>query len=193
VSRGAAILAAFVLLIAVSGCSGEKASAHPVASASPPVFEPDNGVCHETASGQRQVSRTASLRDELRKPSSTLVLRCFVTTPFSADKIKDTAATPCGKKHQAEFAGVWTAPETSAAAIAKNDKPVVAGCLHVIGKFTHLSDKQIAKGDAGWLYFLPTDEEWQQGERGVRCFVYSDHEPITGSVKGIGPAALGVA
>jgi hypothetical protein len=287
VSRSTAVMAAFVLLIALSGCSGEKAAAHPAVSASPAVFRPDDGVCHEiittllqrvtyhkvgcdqphlsetyhlgaapdaalppvngsagelaayrecvaeatkflggpprTAAvdvslgwptietwqsgarwfecdlvqtdglGRGQVRRTASMRDDLRKPSSTLALRCFAATLDKADNIKTIKAASCAKKHQAEFAGVWTVPEKSAATIAKDEKQVVAGCLHVIGKFTHLTDKQLAKVDPGWLYYPPNDDEWSLGEHGFRCYAYDDEEPLIGSLKGIGPAALGLA
>jgi hypothetical protein len=287
VSRGAAVLAAFVLLIAVSGCSGEKAVARPASSVSAAVFRPDDGACHEIVTnllqsvtyhkvgcdqphlgetyhlgtapdaalppvngsagalaayrecvaqatkflgapartaaidvtlawptietwqsgarwfecdlvqtdglGRGQVRRTASLRNELRKPSSTLALHCFATTVDKADKIKTIKAASCGKKHQAEFAGVWTVPERSVATIAKDEKQIVAGCLHVIGQFMHLSDKQLAKTDPGWLYYPPNDDEWAQGEHGFRCYAYDSEDLASRSLKGIGPAAFGLA
>jgi hypothetical protein len=42
----------------------------------------------------------------------------------------------------------------------------------------------------GWISYNPTETEWAQGERGVRCFLWFNDKQVSRSLKGVGTAGL---
>ncbi|MEU5673845.1 hypothetical protein ABZ749_26530, partial [Micromonospora sp. NPDC047753] len=43
---------------------------------------------------------------------------------------------------------------------------------------------------AGSIYYPPSQREWEEGDRGVRCFLWSDDRKLTRSMRDVGPEGL---
>ena len=42
----------------------------------------------------------------------------------------------------------------------------------------------------GPIFYPPSQREWEEGDRGVRCFLWSDDRKLTRSMRGAGPQGL---
>jgi hypothetical protein len=141
--------------------------------------------------GGGDAARTGSLAGALRDGDSPLLLRCF--DPQVRDTtVRTMAPVSCTKRHAAEFAGLWTAPDVPYAEQARDRTRSAAGCRSVIARYTGVPDDDDVQYRTGWISFNPTRIEWQQGERRVRCFLWSSDGALTRSLAGAGPGALPV-
>lgn len=129
--------------------------------------------------------RTSSVRD-LLKTDSNLLHRCFNPALIDGD-LERMEKVDCDKPHRAEYAGVWTAPDTPYADFTKNSARTHQGCRGVIAAFTKVPNDNQFKYRIGTIIYNPTD--WTGGDRGVRCFLWDDKD-MKRSMKGAGPAAL---
>ncbi len=147
-------------------------------------------VAQADLDGGSDAARRGSLAGALRKGSS-LKLGCF--NPAVDDtEVRAMTAVPCTRRHAAEFAGLWTAPDVPYAEQVKDRERSAAGCRSAIARFTGVPDDENVQYRTGWISFNPTRTEWQQGERRVRCFLWSSDGDLTRSLAGAGPAALPV-
>lgn len=133
------------------------------------------------------VRRTASLRGALAA-GSPLAYGCFQPV-MSGDDIDVMNAVACGQAHRAEFAGIWTAPETPFADFEKNDDRAHRGCRGVVASYAKVPNDGNLKYRAGTIFYYPSEYEWQLGDRGVKCFLWSDRDLRT-SMKAAGSAGL---
>jgi hypothetical protein len=140
--------------------------------------------------GQSRTSRTGSLAGELAG-ASPLRLGCF-NPQVDGETVTTMRPVACERKHRAEFAGLWKAPEITYAALESGTERSAAGCRSVIAKFADLPDNSDIQYRAGWISYNPTRTEWLSGERRVRCFVYFASRTFTRSLKNAGPAVLPV-
>ncbi len=147
-------------------------------------------VAQADLDGGGGTARSGSLAGALTRDAS-LRLGCF------APKVDDTAVrsmTPvsCTKPHAAEFAGLWTAPDVSYAEQARDRERSATGCRSAIARHTGVPDDGDVRYRTGWISIAPTRTEWEQGERRVRCFLWSSERRLTRSLAGAGPEALPV-
>ncbi len=140
-------------------------------------IEPDTGIV---------VERSSSLKGALTG-SAPVRLRCFDAPP---DGSLRTAL--CGKPHDAEYAGAWTAPDIARSKLTGDPDRVRTGCFGVVATFAGLRNDSMLPYRTGLLTLTPGEDEWAAGQRGVRCFVYRHNRKLTGSVKGKGGRALPV-
>jgi hypothetical protein len=138
--------------------------------------------------GRTRSGRTGSLAGSLAGRAA-VRLRCFNAT-VEATSVKTMKPVACGIRHHAEFAGVWTAPDVSYAKQSTDHTRAARGCQRVIAKFARVPDNSDMKHRTGWISFNPTRAQWEQGERGVRCFLWFSDRRLTRSLKGAGPSAL---
>jgi hypothetical protein len=174
-----------------AGADGAKTK-NPSPEAKP--FTPESGACHPVAEpagyrtsyapvGSRQhpddqaAERTGSLRGELTHPSPR-AHGCF-----NEDQYEILAPVACTKPHRFEYVGNWTAPDGKYETVDRDQNPVHGHCRDVVAAYTKgTSSAKLARG-AGTTYRLPSPEAWERGDRGVRCFYWSDDRDLTRSLK----------
>lgn len=121
-----------------------------------------------------------------------LRLGCF-NPSVHGGSVSTMAPVGCQSRHRAEFAGVWPAPDVSYERLAGDDARTAKGCRGVIAAYAGVPDDADMKYRSGWISYNPTRGEWQQGERGVRCFLWFSDRQLTRSMKGAGKAGLPVS
>lgn len=133
------------------------------------------------------VLRTGTLRDALRGGG----LRHGCTTAAVKNgQVQSMSPVECSRPHNAEFAGVYVAPDVPYPASRKDlDDLSVKGCRGVAARFAAIPDD-------GDLYFrtgLITEpfsaREWERGNRGVLCHLWLSRS-VSRSMKGAGPTVL---
>lgn len=134
------------------------------------------------------VSRTGSLKGALAGPSP-LSYGCFVPK-LVKDEIEEMKPVACTKSHRSEFAGIYTARDTTYEVFKKHSERVHKGCVAVIASFAEVPNNSDLRYRAGSIFYYPTEEEWTAGNRGVRCFLWIDDRNLTRSMKGAGTKGL---
>ncbi|MFF0468912.1 septum formation family protein [Micromonospora zamorensis] len=136
------------------------------------------------------VVRSGSLRDTL-KGASGLRLGCQ-QTGRTASRVQTLAPVECGKQHDAEFVGVWRAPDTAYPTRDSDWSPLYDGCRSVLGRYVGVPDDADLSFRSGVVVRPPGAGRWRVGDRGVRCYLWLSDRTVTASLKGAGPAGLPV-
>jgi hypothetical protein len=133
------------------------------------------------------VSRTGSLRDAL-KGAAPLALRCFQPVVRGAN-VGQMKPVDCAKGHDAEFAGLWTAPDMKFEDLG-GDSRMAKGCRSTIADWAKVPDNGDVQYRYGYLAFAPTRAEWDYGIRSVQCFLWIEGRKMTGSYRNAGTGKL---
>jgi Septum formation len=134
--------------------------------------------------------RSGNLKDVL-KAAAPIAFGCFrAVLAGGGQEISAMNAVACGQAHGAEYAGVWTAPETSYADFEKNTQRAHDGCRGVVAKWAKVPNDGNIKFRTGTIIYFPTEDEWNNGDRGVQCFLWISDQNLRRSMKGAGPGAL---
>ena len=136
-----------------------------------------------------------SVRDGLRG-TRPLALTCATDTADGKGAIVDEQVADCAQPHNAEFAGLFTAPTSPwpSGAEARHNL-ALDGCEGVVASYLGLTTGKITNPVLGWLADNFDQNQWVLGNRTVRCFAlgFNGDSPngvrFTGSVKGIGTRA----
>ncbi|MFI1192782.1 septum formation family protein [Micromonospora sp. NPDC020750] len=141
--------------------------------------------------GAVPVTRTGSLRDAL-KVASPLRLGCQ-RTRFAGTRGKQVL-TPvgCATRHDAEFVGVWKAPDRPYPARDADWAPFYTGCRSVLARYVGVPDDGDLSYRSGVMIRPPGAGRWRVGDRGVRCYLWLSDRSVTASLKGAGPAGIPV-
>ncbi|HEY0700414.1 MAG TPA: septum formation family protein [Micromonospora sp.] len=134
--------------------------------------------------GDDAAQRTGSLRDALKGPSP------LAYTCIDKDGWWYLVAIGCDQPHRFEYVGVWTAPYPSNPdfkALAENTR---RHCRSVIARYVGVPDDVLLEYRTGLAYRVPSKLAWAQGDRGIRCFLYSDRKILKRSLKGTGTKGL---
>jgi Septum formation len=118
------------------------------------------------------ITRTASLKDAL-SGERPLGFSCYQVTSKN-DTVTEMKPLDCTASHNAEFVGVYEPP----------DDAYHAACRNLIAKYVGISSST-AK-NAGSVASPFSKEEWERGNRGVRCHVWLEDKKTTKSLKGAG-------
>ncbi len=137
------------------------------------------------------VLRTGSLRDALRSPSA-LRLGCQQTRTGRGGVVQTLVAVDCAERHDAEFAGVWQAPDRPYPTRSAEWAPFYAGCRSVLARYARLPDDADLVYRSDVVVRPPGAGRWRAGDRGVRCYLWLSDRAVTGSLKDAGPAGLPV-
>ncbi|WP_428963909.1 septum formation family protein [Micromonospora fluostatini] len=113
-------------------------------------------------------------------------------TCFDEDEGRLLRQAPCAGPHRFEYAGTWTAPDGWHGEVDRDEETVHTRCRQVIARYARVPVDDELRYRTGSAYRLPSAQAWARGDRGVRCFFWSGGRPLTGSVRGGGPAVLPV-
>jgi hypothetical protein len=96
-------------------------------------------------------------------------------------------ATDCSATHNSEYAGLFEPPDAPYPA-DKNarDQQNLNGCRPVLANYTGIPNDSNFQYRLGTIWFPFGKEDWELGNRGVRCYLYVSSRPLTGSGKGAG-------
>jgi hypothetical protein len=134
--------------------------------------------------------RSGNLKDVL-KAGPPMAHGCFKAVLGSGGStISAMNPVSCGTAHGAEFAGVWTAPDTSYEDFEKNTQRAHDGCRGVVAKWAKVPNDGNIKFRTGTIIYFPNEAEWADGDRGVQCFLWISDQDLRRSMKGAGPGAL---
>jgi hypothetical protein len=128
------------------------------------------------------------LKGDLAGPR-TSAYGCLTTTENKDQTILTATPADCASPHQAEFAGLYTAPDvpypTDAAARKKMGE---SGCEIVVASFLGYSSPSQWRNQAVGLWWHGfSEDQWKLGDRTTQCFAYAftKSHRLIGSVKGI--------
>ncbi|GGN74495.1 hypothetical protein GCM10010112_44710 [Actinoplanes lobatus] len=137
--------------------------------------------------------RTGSLRGALAGKNSDLLLTCYAIKLDKAGAISSMPSMKCTDKHNAEFAGIWTAP--AGTAYPKKDaswEEFHEGCRKVAAEYAGVPLDGNLQYRIGVVSLPGNADVWGQGDHGVRCYLWLDGSDLTTSLKGKGTKALPV-
>ncbi|MFC0528544.1 septum formation family protein [Phytohabitans kaempferiae] len=123
------------------------------------------------------------------KQSSPIAYGCF-KAQLNGNRIRSMDPVACTTAHGAEYAGVWTAPETSFADFQKNTQRAHTGCRGVVAKWAKVPNDSNIQFRTGTIIYYPTADEWADGNRGVQCFLWVSGQNLRRSMKDAGPNVL---
>lgn len=129
-----------------------------------------------------------SLRGDLAGARSA-AYGCLSTTEDKDRTITAAKPVDCAMPHQAEFAGVYTAPDVPYPSDGTTrDTMLERGCQGVVATFLGLQNvSQWTSSAVGWWGLGWDQDQWKLGDRGTQCFAYAYTKSgkFVGSVKGI--------
>jgi hypothetical protein len=139
--------------------------------------------------------RSGSVKDGLRG-ARPLALTCSTVTDDGKGTVKDQQVTDCSKPHNAEVAGLYSAPNVPWPADQNTrQKMFDNGCEPVVAKFLGLPGGKVYSEYMGWMTGGPSQDQWALGDRTVVCSAlgFKGDSPngarFVGSVKGLGAKA----
>jgi Septum formation len=133
----------------------------------------------------RPVNRVGSLRGAM-VGDNPLVHRCF-DPKLIGNNLNYMAPVLCTEPHRAEFVGVYMERDMSWAQFTKASPRVHRHCMALIAVFANVPNNSDLPYRAGSIFYPPSQREWEEGDRGVRCFLWSDDRKLTRSMRGAGP------
>ncbi|MBQ1076723.1 septum formation family protein [Micromonospora sp. C31] len=133
--------------------------------------------------------RQGSLKDVL-EGTSDLAFDCLNVTELpDGDPGGLIELDSCAVTHDAEYTGVWRAPEIAFANVAAEDGPTGDGCWDVVARYVSVSrDDLVGRADVLWR--LPSEQNWLAGDRGIRCFLWIPDRTLTRSLRNSGTKGL---
>lgn len=135
---------------------------------------------------------TNSVKDGLRG-ARPLALTCATDTDDGNGVVTDDRVTDCAQPHNAEFAGLFSAPDIPWPTDGNQRRNLTArGCEAVVASYLGLPDGKVTNPALGWTFEQSSQDQWDLGNRTVRCYATgikgdsANGVRFTGSVKGIG-------
>ncbi|MGC4890154.1 septum formation family protein [Micromonospora sp. DT227] len=153
-------------------------------------FRCDLTELNTTEAAATVVTRTGSLRDALKQPSR-LRLGCQ-RTGQDRRRVQTLTAVDCATTHDAEFVGVWAAPDRPYPKKPADWAPLYAGCYAAIARWTGVPADPVLRYRSDVVVRPPGPGRWAVGDRGVRCYLWLSHRKVSVSLKGAGPAGMPV-
>ncbi|SDZ35941.1 Septum formation [Asanoa ishikariensis] len=134
--------------------------------------------------------RSASLKGALTKAGG-LHYGCF-TPKISKEVVQEMVAIPCTKSHRSEFVGIFEAPNKPYKTFIDDGEAIHKACLNTVAAYAKLPKDDNLAFRTGTIYYYPTAAEWDQGNRGVKCFSWDSGRTYTRSIKGGGTSLMPV-
>ncbi|MEU7945187.1 septum formation family protein [Micromonospora taraxaci] len=144
-----------------------------------------------TEAGATVVVRSGSLRDALKGPSG-LRLGCQQTRVAAGRSVQTLVPVECARQHDAEFVGVWRAPDVPYPTRDSDWAPLYTECRSALSRYVGVPDDADLRFRSGVVVRPPGAGRWKVGDRGVRCYLWLSNRTVTASLKGAGPAGLPV-
>lgn len=105
------------------------------------------------------------------------------------DKAADSVPTACNVAHNAEYVGSFVSNDTYEQ-LESNLASAHQKCRSLIARYVGVPDDGQMKYRTGSSYSYPSEQDWEDGDRGVRCHLWLDTKKLTSSLKGGGTKAL---
>jgi hypothetical protein len=120
-----------------------------------------------------------------------LAVTCLTVTDDGKNAVTGHKDTPCDQVHNGEFTGLYIAP--ARAWPGKDAARTLAGdgCEGVVAHFLGLSGNRATNTNIAWTSDLFDEDQWNLGDRTVRCYVLAlngntiNGAKVVGSMKGI--------
>ncbi|MEU4570635.1 septum formation family protein [Micromonospora sp. NPDC023956] len=138
--------------------------------------------------GPTTKTRTGSLKGAL-DGAAPLAHRCF-NVKLAGGKVDDMAETSCTTAHHAEFVGVHQDTASDHADLVSGSSQAHKRCLSMVAAYAKVPDDSNLKYRAGTIYYHPSKDEWEAGNKGVQCFLWLSDRSLKRSVKGGGTKVL---
>lgn len=139
----------------------------------------------------RRGSLAGALADE-----SDLALGCYQAVEPEGGADGDIRLRPreCDEPHNAEFAGVWRAPDIPYPPADDEEAAVrvFRGCRERVAEYADVPDDGNLVFRTGTVATWMSEAEWNNGDRGFRCYLYLEGAELTESLEGAGTAGLPV-
>ena len=104
---------------------------------------------------------------------------CFME-PAATDEISEVQHRPCAEAHDAEVFAVLTYEGETYPIEMTLERFIDEQCLPAFATYTGAAIDTQTELTVGWFY--PTRESWNDGDRGVTCYlIRSDGEQLTSS------------
>jgi Septum formation len=136
------------------------------------------------------VPRVGSLRDTLKRPSSPLKLACYAVEVDANGGIDTMPPASCTKPHNAEFVGLWTTGEVPYPRTGADWEKFHDGCRAIIADYVGVPNDKDLEFRTGVVSLPGGEDVWQDGDRGVRCYLWLDGAKLKSTLKGRGVKAL---
>lgn len=123
-----------------------------------------------------------------------LRLGCFEASVDDSGVVDTMTPIGCDQTHQAEYVGLWEAPDGDYldSAVDTQSDLVYQGCREQVAAYVGVpvdADLAFRTGAiADWM----EPEDWANGDRKFRCYLWLNGEDLTGSLEGQGVDALPV-
>jgi hypothetical protein len=127
------------------------------------------------------VPRNVSLQNALTGAAA-VAHRCTNVTGLTEKSWGDMTAVDCAQPHDAEYAGSFKVPGTTAPTGDKRDT-TFDECWNVVARYLGGTVDGMRMGYIPWGMH---PQDWQRGDRWVRCFAWSSEKKTRGSAKGLG-------
>lgn len=132
-----------------------------------------------------------SRRDALTSPSK-LMRGCFDAEPIDGEGRVELGPVDCGVPHNAEFVGVWRSGFNSYPTGSREFNQVHAGCREQVAEYVGLPVDDELPYRTGTIFDHIGEEDWENGDRAFRCYLWLEDAEFTESLKDAGPSALPV-
>lgn len=128
--------------------------------------------------------RQGSLRGVLGGRSD-LAYGCLNVVELPGEEIGGVSELDsCAIPHHAEYAGVWRAPDQSYADLQSVERPVWDGCRTVAARYLSVPAADDLDDRVKVIFRLPPEQQWDAGDRGVRCILWLPDHSLTRSLRG---------
>jgi hypothetical protein len=141
----------------------------------------------ENAGGFRQ--RKGSLKGTLTGDSP-LRLGCYTVQVRRGGEIGTMTPVACTAPHRAEFVGVYSAPAGPYPGEDQQKEAMLSGCRSELAEFSGVPDDGEVKFRSGIIWIPAAEEQWQAGNRGIRCYLWMDDHDLRKSMRNAGTAGL---
>ena len=131
-----------------------------------------------------RITWSTTLKGKLATDAS-LKFGCY-TVPKEQDK--PWAEVACTEAHNAEYVGTFLSTD-SYEDLSKSKDSIHRKCLSLVAGFVGVPDDGMMKYRSGTGYNLPSAQEWEAGDHGIRCHLYLS-KTKTSSLRGAGTKGL---
>lgn len=142
----------------------------------------------ELETSQREGSLAGALSG-----SSDLRLGCFTAEVDDQEGwVEALDPVPCDEPHDTEFVGVWRSPDASYPN-EDNDSAwqrIHQGCRERVAEFADVPVDEDLLFRTGTIAVPMEPEDWDNGDRGIRCYLWLDGFETDQSLQGAGPEGL---
>jgi hypothetical protein len=145
-----------------------------------------------TTAQSKVVSRTSSLADGLRG-TRPLALTCVnQTRTDDGEGVRNLTFVPCGKRHDMELTGVYTAPDGQFPGNDKAFDRASDACFGIGARYLGLTRAQLnGIGGISWLAWGATEDMWSVGDRTYWCFMGEfPRRKLKGSIRNRRPGSF---